>query len=138
MVFLEDDSDDFREIPGTRRNFWNEFLKVCEASVKLQSHSKLSQENLEHCLLIVVTEFKLSEAILAGAFVVLRSIWRLVFSFVTFQISTMNVYMLVCIYYSFRNWKSTLQIASAWKCHSTCSSLTFNIKTSVRHSYEST
>ena len=40
--FFEDDSNDFREIPGTQRNFWEGFPKVIEASASLQSQSDLS------------------------------------------------------------------------------------------------
>ena len=67
----------------------------------LQSHSKLSREHFEHCLLVMETEFKLSEATLVCAFVASHSIWRLVIFFAVFQIGTMNVYVLVSIYYVF-------------------------------------
>jgi hypothetical protein len=99
--FLKDDSEDFGEIPSARRNPWEGFLMVTEASAKLQSHSKLSREGLEHCIPVMVTEFKLSEATSARALVASHSIWRLVFPFVTFWNSTMDVYMLTCIYYVF-------------------------------------
>ena len=49
----------------------------------------------------MVTEFKLSEATLARALVASHSIRRLVFPFVTFRNSTMDVYTLTCIYYVF-------------------------------------
>src|ERR1700734_103135 len=94
-------SEDFGKIPSTRRNLWEGFPKVTEALAKLQSHPKSSQGGLEHCLPVMVTEFKLSEATSARALVASHSIWRLVFPFVTFQISTMNVYTLACIYYVF-------------------------------------
>ena len=90
-----------QEILSTWRNLWEEFLKARKALAKPQSHSELSQGDLEHCLLVMVTEFKLTEATSASAFMALHSIWRLVFFFVTFRISTMNVYTLVCIYYVF-------------------------------------
>jgi hypothetical protein len=77
------------------------FPKVTEASAKLQSHPELSQGGLEHCLPVMATKFKLSKATSARALVPLQSIWRLVFLFVTLQISTMNVYTLACIYYVF-------------------------------------
>ena len=93
--FLEDDSENFGKTPGTRRNLWEGFPKL------QQSHPKLSRGGLEHYILVMVTKFKLSEATSARALVALHSIRRLVFSFVTFQISTMNVYMLACIYYVF-------------------------------------
>ena len=99
--FLEDDSEDFGEIPSARRNLWEGFPKVTEASAKLQSHSKLSQGGLEHCILVMVTKFKLSEATLARALVALHSFRRLVLPFVTFRNSTMDVYTLTCIYYVF-------------------------------------
>jgi hypothetical protein len=34
--FLEDDSDDFGEIPSTRRNLWEGFSKAVEALVSLE------------------------------------------------------------------------------------------------------
>jgi hypothetical protein len=77
------------------------FGKDFQRLVKPQSQSKSSQGDLEHCLPIMVTKFKLSKATSASPFMALHSIWRLVFSFVTFWISTMDVYMLVCIYYVF-------------------------------------
>ena len=86
------------EIPSAWRNLWEGFPKVTKALAILQSHPKFSWGGLEHCLPVIVTEFKLSEATLASPFVASHSIWRLVFSFVTFRISTMNVYMLACIY----------------------------------------
>ena len=49
----------------------------------------------------MVTKFKLSEATSVRTLVALYSVQRLVFPFVTFQISTMNVYTLACIYYVF-------------------------------------
>jgi hypothetical protein len=49
----------------------------------------------------MVTEFKLSEATSTRALVALDSIQRLVFPFVTFRNSTMDVYTLTCIYYVF-------------------------------------
>src|SRR6202044_3057823 len=49
----------------------------------------------------MVTEFKLSEATLAKALVASHSIWRLVFPFVMFRNSTMDVYTLTSIYYVF-------------------------------------
>jgi hypothetical protein len=101
LDFLKDDSEDFKKTLSTRRNPWEGFLKVTEASEKLRSHPELSQGSLEHYLLVMVTKFKLSKATLARALVALHSIWRLVSSFVTFRINTMNVYMLACIYYVF-------------------------------------
>ena len=101
MDFLEDDSEDFGKIPSAQRNLWKGLLKVTEASAKLQSHPESSRGGLEHCILVMVTEFKLSEATSARALVALHSIRRLVFPFVTFRNSTMNVYMLACIYYVF-------------------------------------
>ena len=99
--FLEGDSEDFGEIPSTRRNLWEGFTKVTEALAKLQSHPESSWGGLEHCLPVMVTEFKLSEATLARALVASHSIQRLVFPFATFQNSTMNVYTLACNYYAF-------------------------------------
>ena len=99
--FLEDDSEDFGEIPSARRNLWEGFPKVTKDLVKLQSHPELSWGSLEHCIPVMVTEFKLSEATSARALVALHSIWRLVFPFVTFRNSTMDVYTLTCIYYVF-------------------------------------
>src|ERR1700677_2236529 len=99
--FLEDDSEDFGEIPSTRRNLWEGFPKVTEASAKLQSHPESSRGGLEHCFPVMVTEFKLSEATSARALVASHSIRRLVFSFVTFRNSTVNVYTLACNYYVF-------------------------------------
>ena len=55
-----------------------------EPLAKLQSHSELSRGGLEHCIPVMVTEFKLSEATLARALVASHSIRRLVFPFVTF------------------------------------------------------
>ena len=49
----------------------------------------------------MATEFKLSEATSVCTFVALHSIQRLVISFAVFRISTMNVYILVSIYYVF-------------------------------------
>ena len=68
MYFLEDDSEDFGEIPSAQRNLWAEFPKVTEALAKLQSHPESSQGGLEHCLPVMVTKFKLSEATSARAF----------------------------------------------------------------------
>ena len=99
--FLEDDSEDFGEIPSTQRNLWEGFPKVTKASAKLQSHPESSRGGLEHCFPVMVTEFKLSEATSARALVASHSIRRLVFSFVTFRNSTMNVYTLACNYYVF-------------------------------------
>jgi hypothetical protein len=99
--FLEDDSEDFGEILSDRRNLWEGFPKATEASAKLQSHSESSQGGLEHCIPVMVTKFKLSEATSARALVASHSIRRLVFPFVTFWNSTMDVYMLSCIYYVF-------------------------------------
>ena len=99
--FLKDDSEDFGEIPSTWRNLWEGFPKVTKASAKLQSHPESSRGGLEHCFPVMVTEFKLSEATSARALVASHSIRRLVFSFVTFQNSTMNVYTLACNYYVF-------------------------------------
>ena len=99
--YLEDDSEDFGEIPSARRNLWEGFLKVIEASAKLQSHSESSRGGLEHCIPVMVTEFKLSEATSARALVASHSIQRLVFPFVMFRNSTMDVYTLTCIYYVF-------------------------------------
>ena len=101
LDYLEDDSEDFRKIPSARRNPWEGFPKVTEASAKLQSHSKSSRGGPEYCILVMVTKFKLSEATSDRALVASHSIQRLVFPFVTFQNSTMNVYMLACIYYVF-------------------------------------
>ena len=99
--FLKDDSEDFGEIPSARRNLWEGFPKVTEALAKLQSHSESSRGGLEHCIPVMVTEFKLSEATSARALVASHSLRRLVFPFVTFQNSTMDVYTLTCIYYVF-------------------------------------
>jgi hypothetical protein len=116
--FLKDDSEDFREIPSAWRNLWEGFLKVTKVSAKLQSHPESSWGSLEHCLPVMVTEFKLSEATLARALVAPHSIRRLLFPFVTFQNSTMNVYMLACIYYVFleivRIWLFNNYPESAW------------------------
>jgi hypothetical protein len=101
LDFLEDDSEDFGEISSARRNLWEGFPKFTEASAKLQSHSELSQEGLKHCILVMVTKFKLSEATSARALMASYSIWRLVFPLVMFRNSTMDVYMLSCIYYVF-------------------------------------
>jgi len=49
----------------------------------------------------MATEFKLSEATLACAFVALHSIQRLVISIVAFQISTNEYLQLVHLYYVF-------------------------------------
>ena len=99
--FLEDGSEDFGKIPSTWRKLWEGFPKATKASVKPQSHPESSRGGLEHCIPVMVTEFKLSEATLARALVALYSIRRLVFPFVTFQNSTMDVYTLTCIYYVF-------------------------------------
>ena len=77
------------------------FGKDFQSLAKLQSHYESSQGDLEHCLLVMVTKFKLSEATLARALVASHSIRRLVFPFVTFQNSTMDVHTLTCIYYVF-------------------------------------
>ena len=97
LDFLNDGSEGFREIPSTRRNLWEGFLKATKASARLQSHPESSRGGLEHCIPVMVTEFKLSEATSARALVASYSIWRLVFPFVTFWNSTMDVYMLTCI-----------------------------------------
>ena len=44
--FLEDDSDNFGEIPSTQRNLWEGFLKVIKASASLQSQSNSSRGGL--------------------------------------------------------------------------------------------
>src|SRR6202050_743411 len=46
LAFLEDDSNDFREIPSTRRNSWEGFPKAVEASASLQSQADSSQGGL--------------------------------------------------------------------------------------------
>src|SRR6202451_4532906 len=84
-----------------RRNLWEGFPKVTEALVKLQSHSESSRGGLEHCIPVMVTEFKLSNATSARALVASHSIRRLVLPFVMFRNSTMDVYTLTCIYYVF-------------------------------------
>ena len=84
LDFLEDDSEDFGKIPSARRNLWEGFPKVTEALAKLQSHSESSQRGLEHCIPVMITEFKLSKATSARALVASHSIRRLVFPFVTF------------------------------------------------------
>ena len=45
-AFLEDDSNDFREIPSTQRNPWEGFPKVVEALASLQSQANSSQGGL--------------------------------------------------------------------------------------------
>jgi hypothetical protein len=67
-VFLKDDFNDFGKIPDTQRNLWEGFPKVSKALAKPQSHSKSSQADLEHCLLVIVTKFKLSKATSARPF----------------------------------------------------------------------
>ena len=66
--FLKDGSEDFGEIPSTRRKLWEGFPKATKALAKPQSHPKSSQGGLEHCIPVMVTEFKLSEATSARAF----------------------------------------------------------------------
>ena len=58
-------------------------------------------KRLGYCFPVKVTEFKLSKATSASAFVASHSIQRLVMSFVVFQISTMSIYILVSNYYVF-------------------------------------
>src|SRR6202050_5486781 len=60
--FLEDDSNNFGEIPSTQGNLWEGFPKVVEASASSQSQSDSSLRSFEHCILVLVTKFKLSEA----------------------------------------------------------------------------
>src|ERR1700677_792695 len=45
-AFLEDDSNDFGEIPSTRRNFWEGFPKAIEASASPQSQANSSRGGL--------------------------------------------------------------------------------------------
>src|ERR1700691_1409542 len=66
LGFLEDDSNNFGEIPSTQGNLWEGFLKVVKASTSSQSQSDLSLRSFEHCILVLVTKFKLSEATLAS------------------------------------------------------------------------
>ena len=66
LGFLKDDSNDFGEIPSTQGNLWEGFLKVVEASASSQSQFDLSLRSFEHCIPVLVTEFKLSEATLAS------------------------------------------------------------------------
>jgi hypothetical protein len=101
LDFLKDGFEDFGEIPSTRRKLWEGFPKATEALEKPQSHPESSRGGLGHCIPVMVTKFKLSEATLARALVASYSIRRLVFPFVTSQNSTMDVYMLTCIYYVF-------------------------------------
>ena len=42
LGFLEDDSNDFGEIPSTRRNLWEGFPKAVKALASPQSQSDLS------------------------------------------------------------------------------------------------
>src|ERR1700691_1624380 len=65
--FLKDDSNNFRKISSTQGNLWEGFPKVVEASASSQSQSDLSLRSFEHCILVLVTEFKLSEATSASA-----------------------------------------------------------------------
>ena len=44
--FLEDDSNDFREILSTQENLWEGFPKVAEALASSQSQPDLSLRNL--------------------------------------------------------------------------------------------
>ena len=44
--FFEDDSNNFRKIPSTQRNFWEGFPKVVKASASLQSQFNSSQGGL--------------------------------------------------------------------------------------------
>ena len=67
LGFLKDDSNDFGEIPSTQRNFWEGFPKVIEALASLQSQFNSSQGGIEHCIPVLATEFKLSEATLTSA-----------------------------------------------------------------------
>ena len=68
---------------------------------KATESSRVELRRPEHCLLVMATEFKLSEATLVCTFVALHSIRRLVIPFAAFRISTMNIYILVSIYYVF-------------------------------------
>src|ERR1700683_2587398 len=45
-AFLEDDFNDFRKIPSTRRNSWEGFPKAFEASASPQSQADLSRGGL--------------------------------------------------------------------------------------------
>ena len=87
-----------------QENSWYPKEPLGRISEGYQSFSKATesvQVKSRHCLPVMVTKFKLSEATSVSPFMALHSIWRLVFFFVTFWISTMDVYMLVGIYYVF-------------------------------------
>src|SRR6202050_4629788 len=45
-AFLEDDSNDFGEIPSTRRNLWEGFPKLTKASASPQSQAHASRGGL--------------------------------------------------------------------------------------------
>src|ERR1700683_446333 len=49
-AFLEDDSNDFGEIPSTRRNFWEGFLKAIKALASPQSQADSSRGGLNTVL----------------------------------------------------------------------------------------
>src|ERR1700691_4006278 len=65
--FLKDDSNSFGEIPSTRESLWEGFPKVIEASIKLLESVRLEFVESKHCIPVLVTEFKLSEATLGNA-----------------------------------------------------------------------
>jgi hypothetical protein len=67
LGFLKDDSNDFGKIPSTRGNLWEGFPKAVEASASSQSQSDSSLRSFEHCIPVLVTKFKLSEATSASA-----------------------------------------------------------------------
>src|ERR1700683_2462416 len=60
--FLEDDSNGFGEIPSTRESLWEGFPKVIEVSVNSLESVRLEFVESEHCIPVLATEFKLSEA----------------------------------------------------------------------------
>src|ERR1700729_4069167 len=56
--FLKDDSNSFREIPSTQESLWEGFPKLGK---HLES-VRLKFVESEHCIPVLATEFKLSEA----------------------------------------------------------------------------
>src|ERR1700733_15190529 len=82
--FLKDDSNNFGEISGTQRNCQKGFSKINEVLMKPQSHFELSQglffnygQTQQSHFGQYLSGFTLS--------------WRLVISFVVFQMSTMSL-----------------------------------------------
>src|ERR1700691_1816191 len=65
--FLKDDSNSFGEIPSTPRESLGRFPEGYRSLGKLLESVRLKFVESEHCIPVLVTEFKLSEATLGNA-----------------------------------------------------------------------